>query len=410
MLTLPPAETSLWREEYLQNHYPELEDDTQVDVAIVGGGITGLTAAYLLKRSGLTVAVLDKRTIGAGTTGRTTGKITSQHNLIYTKMIKQLGLATARAYAEANQSAVQLVASIIKKEKLNCDWRREANYVYTTDSGLVAEFAQEARNAVTLGLPASFEKTVPLPFDIQAAVKFSDQATFHPQAYLNALANTIVGSGSHIFENSRVTRIHDGHQPFITAGGRRLHARQILVATNVPTLPLAARGGYCLFEYPTKSYIIAGPLKKKLVGMYISPDSGEYSLLGVKNGNKYLLLVGGEGHLPVVPGNNRFYQRLADYAEQRFGMASITHRWSDRDYQAYDGIPLVGKLYPWSQHVYVATGFQKWGLTNGTAAAMILHDQIMGVDNPWAFAFRTNRFKPVASIPRVAASYLGVKH
>jgi glycine/D-amino acid oxidase-like deaminating enzyme len=409
MLALPPAETSLWREAYQQGRYPKLEDDIRVDVAIVGGGITGLTAAYLLKRSGLTVAVLDKRTIGAGTTGRTTGKITSQHNLIYTKMIKRLGLATARAYAEANQSAVQLVASIIKKEKMNCGWRREANYVFTTEPDRVGEFTQEARDAEALGLPASFKKTAPLPFDIQAAVKFSDQATFNPQAYLSALANTIVGSGSHVFENSRVTRIHDGHQPFITAGGQRLHARQILVATNVPTLPLAARGGYCLFEYPTESCIIAGPLTKKLAGMYISPDSDEYSLLGVKNENQYLLLVGGEGHLPVVPGSRRFYQRLADYAEQRFGMTSITHRWSDRDYQAYDGIPLVGKLYPWSQNLYVATGFQKWGLANGTAAAMMLHDQILGVDNPWAFTFRTNRFKPVASIPRVAVSYLGGK-
>jgi glycine/D-amino acid oxidase-like deaminating enzyme len=184
-------------------------------------------------------------------------------------------------------------------------------------------------------------------------------------------------------------------------------AKDIIVATNVPTLPLMARGAFCLLEYPTESYIVLGRLDKKLKGMYISPDDNHYSILPITDNGDPLLLIGGESHLSTFHVNpNKRYQKLADYAGEHFGVTEILNKWADRDYSTYDGPPLIGRLYPWSKHLYVASAFRKWGLSNGTAAAMILRDQITGQPNAWAEIFSPNRLKPIASIPRVAAKYL----
>ncbi|MDB5164542.1 MAG: hypothetical protein JWL89_168 [Candidatus Saccharibacteria bacterium] len=407
MPNLPDTEKSYWREAYITSLYPKLAEDLEVDAVIVGAGITGLTTAYLLKQSGLRVAVLEKRTVGAGTTGRTTGKVTSQHNLIYADLQRRLGREKARLYGEANQAAIKQINDIITAEKISCGWQREDNYVYTADAEQVARFKQEAVVAAELGLPATFVNTTPLPFGIKGAVRFTDQATMHPIRYLQGLAAAVHGDGSYVFENSTVTSIQDGKPGSVKTKVGSVSAKDIVVATNVPTLPLMARGGYCLLEYPTQSYIVAGEPEKEFAGMYISPDEHHYSILPVTMNGARLLLVGGESNISGLGGNKEArYSRLAQYAEKHFGVTTIDYKWSDRDYLAYDGIPLVGKLYPWSEHLYVATAFMKWGLSNGTVAAMILRDLIRSEQNEWAVTFNSNRLKPIASIPRVAAKYI----
>jgi glycine/D-amino acid oxidase-like deaminating enzyme len=401
MLELPEHETSLWRETYTTPIYPALEHDIEVDVAIVGAGITGLTTGYLLKRAGLRVAIVDKSSVGGGTTGRTTGKVTAQHNCIYMELQKRHGNSVARSYAQANAMALDLIAQTIQKEHIDCDWQVDDNYVFTRDPKRSTEFKQEAKAAAALGLPASFETKTPLPFDIEAAVKFSHQGKMNAQKYLLGLARAVEGDGSYIFERSAVTSIHDGLQCVVKTRAAAILASHIVVATNVPTFPLAARATYCAMEYPRESYIVAGNLPAaKQTGMYISPDATEYSILPITVAGKHKILVGGNSHISGLRGNKQArYQKLAEYAQKHFGVTEITHRWSDRDYLAYDDIPLVGKLYPWSRNLYVATAFHKWGLTNGTAAAMILSDTIQGTENPWAHAFDSLRLKPITSIP-----------
>jgi glycine/D-amino acid oxidase-like deaminating enzyme len=400
MLQLPNESKSYWRDSYTQSLYTPLTDDVAFDVAIVGAGITGLSSAYLLKQSGYTVAVLEKSTVGGGTSGRTTGKVTSQHNLIYQDLQKRLGTKKARMYGEANQSAVEQVNTIIAQEKIDCNWRHDDNYVFTTEPKQVNTFQQEAKVAVELGLPASFTTTTPLPFGVVAAVKFTGQGKINSQKYLLGLAKAIHGNGSYVFEHSNVSRIKDGNPGYVKANGSKVTAKHIIVATNVPTLPLAARGGYCLFEYPRVSYIVTARVLKRLTGMYISPDNEHYSILPV---DPHTIFIGGEGHLSVAHVNTKTkYQRLANYAEEKFGATEITHSWSDRDYLAYDDVPLIGKLYPWSRNLYVATAFRKWGLSNGTVAAMILRDMISGQPNPWQDTFTTQRLKPILSFPRAA--------
>ena len=407
MPQLPADEGSFWRQAYQGSSYPALQDDLEVDVGIVGGGITGLTAAYRLKQSGLKVAVLEKDTIGGGTSGRTTGKVSSLHNILYHDFQERLGKKTARLYGEANQAAVEQVAQIIKVENIKCDWQRDDNFTYTDDVDQIKQFKAEAATAASLGLPASFETTTPLPFKVRAAVKFSGQGKLHSQKYLIGLAAAVNGGGSHIFEKSNVIGIRDGNPARLKTGQGKVYAKDVIVATNVPTMPLLARGAFCILEYPTESYIVLGRLKAPMRGMYISPDKEHYSILPMEVDGEQLLLIGGESNVSGVrAGTRKRYQKLADYAAEKFDVDEITHYWSDRDYMTYDGPPLAGKLYPWSKHLYVASAFRKWGLSNGTAAAMIIHDQITGQANPWAAVYNPNRLRPVLNIPRVAAKYL----
>lgn len=408
MTDLPTSEKSLWREYYTRTTYQRLKDSFEVDVAIVGAGITGLTTAYLLKKAGLTVAVIEKDTIGGGTTGRTTGKVTAQHGITYEDLEQRLGLEAAKAYGSSNQVAIEQIAAIIEQESIACDWQRDDNYVYTTDKQRLQQFKQEADTAAELGLPASFTTTSPLPFEILGAVKFSNQAKINTQKYLLGLAKAINGDGSYVFEHSNVIAIHDGQRPRVKTLKGIVACKDIVVATNVPTMPLMARGGYCILEYPTESFIVSGQLSKPFSGMYISPDQHHYSILPIVIDNQPQLLVGGEGgHLPGLRLSKASrYEKLANYAAKHFGVETITNTWSDRDYLAYDFLPLVGKMYPWSKHLYVGTAFRKWGLTNGTAAAMILTDLITGQSNPYAQYFTPQRSSPITSIPHAVAQYL----
>lgn len=393
MQKLPGSENSYWREFYPSEPlYPELSEDVEVDVVIVGAGITGMTAAYQLKKSGFTVAVLDKHSVGGGTTGRTTGKVTSQHNLCYQDLVKRFGKETAALYGQANQAAIEKIESIIRAEQIDCDWSRDDNYVFTADPKRVADFQEEAGVAISLGLPASYETTSQLPFEIKAAVKFAGQAKFNAQKYVLGLAKTVHGNGSYIFEHSNVIGIRDGNPCRVRTSKGKVVAKHIIVASSVPTLPLIARGSYAIHEYPSESYLVAGHFDTGLTGMYISPDKHHYSILPTVTDGKKVLLIGGEGHFWGLRGNRKArFHRLADYAETNFGVSDIINHWSDRDYIAYDRVPLVGKLYPWSKNMYVGTAFRKWGLTNGTVAGMILCDLICGYDNPWAVVFSSQR-------------------
>jgi glycine/D-amino acid oxidase-like deaminating enzyme len=401
MIKLPEVEKSLWREYSPGQMYPSLKGEVYVDVVIVGAGITGLTTAYLLKQRGIRVAVLEKDTVGGGTTGRTTGKVTSQHGLAYTELVKTVGKHNARMYANANETAINTIEKIVRANNIQCEWERDDNYVFTDNPKKISELKKEALIAQKLGLPAEFVTETPLPFPVQGAVKFRNQGKMSAQKYVSGLAAAINGDESYIFENSKVIQLYDGQPCKIHTHKGMVIANHCIVATNVPTLPLVARGTYCFLEYPTESYIVAAPYNGKLDGMYISPDKKQYSVLPVTLKDQHYLLIGGGGHVSGLRISKAMrYKRLAEYANKRFGIKEFTHKWSDRDYLAYDKLPLIGPLYPWSKHMYVASAFRKWGLTNGTVAAMILTDFITGKENKWADTFSPQRLRPLKYIPK----------
>lgn len=399
MTDLPSSEASYWQSSASTPSFPVLAKDLEVDVVIAGGGIAGLTVAYLLKQSGLTVAVLEKNTIGSGTTSKTTGKLTSQHNIIYETLSTRLGEKTAKTYAEANQSAVEAITQLIRRENIDCSLEIDDNYVYTTDPDKVSEFKSEAETAAKLGLPASFLTKLELPFDVKAAVKFSGQAKLNAQKYVLGLAKLIDGGGSSVFERSNVTGFYDGIQPHVTTKRAKVMAKNIIVATKVPAAPLFARGACAFWEHPHTSYLVAGKFHSALRGMYISPDKHHYSILPITDNEQKLLLIGGENHTPGLRYSQPRYQRLAHYAKEHFDLKAIDYRWKGMDYLAYDDVPLIGKVYPWSKHLYMATGFMKWGLSTSMVAAIILRDTIQGQPNSWASTFNSMRVKPITSIP-----------
>jgi glycine/D-amino acid oxidase-like deaminating enzyme len=400
MIDLPSSGTSYWQASAKALAFPKLSKNLETDVVIVGAGIAGLTCAYVLKRAGYDIVVLEKNTVGSGTTSKTTGKITSQHSLIYNELLRRQGENTAKVYADANQQALQQIIQLIKKEKIDCDLELDDNYVFTTDTNQVNKFKAEAKTAAKLGLPATFQTKSDLPFKIMAAIKFSGQAKFNAQKYVLALAGLVNGQGSHVFENSEVTYFHGGQHVYIKSNSYEVSAKNIIVATKVPAAPLVARGGYGFLEYPHTSYIVAAKYDGNLRGMYISPDKNHYSILPINNTRDgQYLLIGGENHIPGLGSPNKRYQKLADYAEHYFGINDVGYTWKGMDYMAYDNVPLIGKLYPWSKNIYVTTGFKKWGLTTSMVAGIILRDLIAGVNNPWAKVFDSTRLKPVASIP-----------
>lgn len=407
MVHYPSKGRSLWLNTYEPVIYPALDREMSIDVAVIGAGIAGLTTAYLLKQRGVKVAVFEKNRIGDSVSGHTTAKITSQHGVTYSQFIKKFGRECAGLYGAANEAAIEQIEMIIRNEKIDCDWRREDNYVFTDKREELETLQQEAADAAELGLPASFETSMPLAINIEGAVRFQNQATFHVVKYLHGLARAINGRGCYVFEQTKASLVNDGDTcTFRTLGGR-VRARQVVLATNVPS-PIKDHAAYGFLEYPARSYLIAGRIDQEISGMYINTGHPTRSILpAVIDGDRWLL-VGGEGHFAGMSGSAEgHYKALADYARDQFAMTNIEYKWSTWDYIAYDHMPLVGKLYPFSKNLYVATGFRKWGMTNGTVASMILADLLTGKTNALARTFRSTRLSAFTSLPQGIAQGIG---
>lgn len=408
-IRLPKEQSSYWLDASPASQFPALAENIACDVAIVGGGIAGLTAAYKLKRAGLKVAVVEKNTVASGTTGGTTGKVTVQHGLTYAELLERFGGKFTRQYADVCQQAFNDLEVLIADENIDCDWHRADNFVYTTEQKRVTAFKQEAAIAADMGLPASYETSSSLPFAIKGAVKFADQAYFNAVKYVRALARLVNSGGSYVFEHSEAVKIHErsheGQPCKMATKGGEITAPHLIIATKVPAAPLVGRFTYATREYPTTSYLVAGKYAGDLEGMYISPDKSHYSLLPVAGTGSTLLLAGGESHLPGIKKPMPRYEKLAAYLQKWFGVTEVAYRWKAMDYIAYDSLPLVGPLYPWSKRAYMIGGFKKWGLNLSMVAANILLELITGARGRNVELFSPHRLSAPASIPRAVVKY-----
>ncbi|MFL0268469.1 FAD-dependent oxidoreductase [Candidatus Clostridium radicumherbarum] len=398
-----------WLASTQKKDYPALKEDINVDVAIVGGGIVGITSAFLLKAKGLKVAILEANKIMHGATGHTTAKITSQHNLIYNKLITKFGEEKARQYAEANEKAIHFIANLVKEKNIDCDFSWSHAFVYTQSEEYIDKIEKEASAASKLGITASYLNKVPLPFDVKAAIKFDNQARFHPLKYLEVLADEIPGNESHIFEHTKIVDIEEGDTCTLkTNNGKKVKAPKIIIASHFPFYD--GLGMYFARMYVEKSYVVAVRLKEKFTeGMFISAEDPGRSLRSQNYEDGEIVLVGGEHHKTGSEKNtNRHYETLATFAKDNFQVEDILYRWSTQDCMTADGVPYVGNLTSKTNNIFVATGFGKWGMTNGTAAASILTDLIIKGNSPWSSVYDPSRFDIIASGAKLVKENLDV--
>jgi glycine/D-amino acid oxidase-like deaminating enzyme/nitrite reductase/ring-hydroxylating ferredoxin subunit len=399
---------SYWISSTPETDYPTLEDGVEVDVAVVGAGITGVTAAVLLKRAGKTVALIDSKRIVQGATGYTTAKVTSGHGASYSAIRKAFGDDGVRTYAEANEAALDRIAQFADEDGIDCDFERRPNYVFAESEEEVSQLRQECEVERKAGLAVSIVDETPLPFDVAAALKLEDQAQFHPRKYLLALAETIPGDGSHVFEESVVRNVKHGEPCVVESDRGHLRAADVVLATHLPFLD---RGLFFTRAYAHRSYAVAAPLGDGAdpQGMYINSGVPTRSIRTIPDGDCVLIQVGGNGHKVGEEGDTPArYDELEEFLHEHWPQAgAVEYRWSTQDYMAHDKVPYVGRLRRGAEHLHVATGYSKWGMTNGMAAAMILSDAILGRTNEWADLFDAKRLPPRTSLGSLLKENLG---
>ena len=391
---------SFWLATTPETDYPALTDSVSVDVAVVGAGITGITAAILLIEAGKTVAVIDSKRIVQGATGYTTAKVTAGHGASYAKIRKAFGEGGIRSYARANEAALDWIAKLVEANRIDCDFERKTNYVYAESEDEVAQLRQEAEVERQAGLASRLVDETPLPFRVGAALRLENQAQFHPRRYLLALAATIPGDGSYVFENSRVHNVKHGEPCEVIAEEGVVRAADVILATHLPILD---SGLFFTKAYPHRSYAVAAPLAAAPdpEGMYINSGTPTRSVRTIRDGDRVLLQVGGNGHKTGEEDDTPArYDQLESFLKEHWpGTGEIEHRWSTQDYMAHDSVPYVGRLRRRSKHLYAATGYSKWGMTNGTVAAMILSDTILGRRNSWAALYDSKRLVRRSALP-----------
>jgi len=388
---------SLWFDGVALAERPALDRDIGVDVAVVGAGIVGLTTALLLEREGLNVAVLEMRHVGAGASGYNTAKLSSLHGLSYRQLASSIGRDKARAYGEANEAGIARVFELAAELGIECDVRRKPNYTYAEDAADLDKVREEAEVAAELGLPASYVEELDLPYAVAGAVRFDDQAEFHPVRYLDGLAAALSGP---VYERTTATGIGSGRVN--TARGPRVAAEHVVVATHLSFLD---RGLYFARCHPERSYVVAGRTEDPPAGMYLSTESPAHSI----RAHGSWLLVGGESHKTGQADAAARYERLAAWARERFGLEPEL-RWATQDQMPVDGVPYVGRHDPVSSNLWVATGFKKWGLAMGTAAAELLAARIAGREHRWTELFDPNRIRAWAGATTFAKENANVAY
>lgn len=362
---------SLWKATASLPEFPELVGDVRTDVLIIGGGIAGILTAYLLHEKGVRYVLVEKGRICSGTTGNTTAKITFQHGLIYDKILKSDGTEAACKYLAANRAAFDKYAELCGKT--DCDYEIKDNYVYSTDDRRKLEKEVEALEKI--GYIADLCENVPLPVKTVGAVKFPDQAQFNPLKFLSSVAE-----GLNIYENTFVREMR-GNTAVTDKG--KIRADTVIAATHFPFIN--KHGSYFLKLYQHRSYVIALENAQDVNGMYVDEcDTG----LSFRN-YEGLLLLGGGGHRTGKKGGN--WAELRAFAAKKYPDSREKHFWATQDCMSLDGIPYIGRYSAKTHGFYVASGFNKWGMTGSMTAAMLLSDMILGKRNGFASVFDPSR-------------------
>ncbi|MCX0362152.1 FAD-dependent oxidoreductase [Clostridium perfringens] len=377
---------SVWSESCKFRKREALNKDIKTDVLVIGAGIAGILTAYMLKQKGRDVVLIDAAEIASGNTKNTTAKITSQHDLIYSKLITEFGEEKARQYAKANELAIKKYKEIIEDKRIECDFEEKPAYVYSLNE--VDVLKEEVEAAKKLGIDAEFVQEVNLPFKINGAVKFNNQAQFNPLKFLKGISNELV-----IYENTRALEIKEN---LVVTSGGNITANNIVVATHYPIMN--AHGYYFMKMHQERSYVLALENTSEIDGMYIELNKEGYSFRTYNN----LLLLGGISHRTGENEEGGSYDELRKVAKRLYPKAKEKYYWSAQDCMTIDGIPYIGRYSSETPNIYVATGFNKWGMTSSMVSAMIISDMILEKENDFSEIFSPRRFDLSLSINNIA--------
>lgn len=362
---------SIWTKDIERPRFDMQKGDARCDVLIIGGGVSGILTAFMLKRAGVDCILIEAKEICSGISKNTTAKITIQHGLIYDKIISKYGFDKAKLYLEAQMRAMREYSSLCKE--ISCDYEVQDSYVYTKDD--TSRIADEVVALRRLGINAEFSESSALPFNVTGAVRVPNQAQFHLLKFLFEIAK-----GLPIYENTKALELMPGK--VITNRGR-IECEKIIVATHFPIVN--KHGGYFLKMYQHRSYVLALNAAEIPDGMYVDESDTGLSFRHYKD----LLLLGGGGHRTGKDGGN--WRELQDFANKYYSKAKIVGRWAAQDCMTLDGIPYIGRYSRQTPNMLVATGFNKWGMTSAMAAAMILTELVCGWESDCASVFSPSR-------------------
>lgn len=362
---------SIWTDSVKRESFKPLDKSIKTDVLIIGGGMAGILCAYMLKNAGVDCALVEAKQICEGITGNTTAKITFQHGLIYNKLIKSMGQEKAGLYLEAQKRACREFARICQSAE--CDYELKDFYVYSlTDR---EEIENEAIALKSLGMDARLCSTVKLPFKVAGAVCVKEQAQFHPLKFVYGIAKELP-----IYENTKVLELMPNKA--ITNRGE-INCKKMIVATHFPMLN--KHGSYFIKLYQHRSYVLALEGAEDMNGMYVDDSDKGLSFRSYKS----LLLLGGGGHRTGKKGGS--FGELEEFARKHYPTARIVNKWATQDCMSLDRVPYIGQYSKRTPDLYVATGFNKWGMTSSMVSAMILTDLVRGKANKYAEVFSPSR-------------------
>lgn len=391
-IQFPKNTISYWQSSVDISSFPPLKENIQTDIGIVGSGITGITLAYLLSKEGLSVTVIEANSLLSGTTGNTTAKITTQHGLIYDELIQHYGVDGAKLYYDANDRARQFMKETIELNEIAAKFTEASSVLYTTEGDNITKLEIEYKAYEKLNIPGELTNNSELPFGTRQVLKLKGQAHFHPLGYLSYLIDKCLEHGVQFYENTRALSVDYSKKPIIVCkNDHRVVCQYVVQASHYPFFD--GQQFFPLKMYADRSYALLAKTHKTLSNMYINVDQPTRSIRPVKVDDEELLIFAGENHRTGVSdaSMDEHFDLLASFAEQHFKLEEIYNMWSAQDYTTIDKIPYVGPVTAEKDNVIVATGFRKWGMTNGTNAALLIRDLILQEDTEYASFFSPSR-------------------
>lgn len=365
-----------------------LPEDIRVNTVIVGAGICGLLCAYFLQRKGVRdIAVIDANEICSGVTANTTAKITSQHGLIYAKLIQGLGEERTAQYLAANERAVGHYREIIALEQIDCDFTSCNAWVYTTSGNDLQSIEDETSAAQKLGLAAAFDTKTELPLPVRGAVRFPGQACFHPLKFAYRIGNILEKNGCKIYTRTKATGAEEG---IVHTDRGSIRAEHIVSCSHYPFIDKSS----LMFTkiYQDRSYVLALQNTGAIRDMYLDSADGGFSFRPQKDeGNEVRILFGAYDHKTGHEDKKLHFESLRREAEKCYPQSKVASMWSAQDCMTHDKIPYIGCYRRAGENIYIATGFNKWGMTSGMAAADIISDLITKGRSDYGEAFCLNR-------------------